>query len=384
MSASPMAARRRSPRMSRSSARRRSRTSPAIPGNTRAFDVRTGRKLWEFSSVAQPGTPGNETWGNGWKGRSGTNMWGFTAPVDLERGHRHRPARLARAQLLGRRTAGRQPVRQLARRARLQDRRVQVALPDGAPRHLGHRPGRRAGALIEVGRRQSAPGDRLDQQEQPVLRDRPRDRRAATCRSRNAPCRRATCRASTTTRPSRSRSTLRRSAACSLTYDDIVDAEDTTPEHARACRAMWDKAGGYLNFGLYTPFMFHAAGTPPRSTIQLPGGTGGVNWGGPAADPTTGMVYVNAQDTSLVGWVERKVSDRELQLRRQQLGPALRPRQRRRKGPVLLVQRADLGPVRRPGPRRRARRRRATSRRGASSSRSTPIPARSSGRCRSA
>ena len=26
----------------------------------------------------------------------------------------------------------------------------------------------------------------------------------------------------------------------------------------------------------------------------------------PAADPTTGMVYVNAQDTSLVGWVERK------------------------------------------------------------------------------
>jgi quinoprotein glucose dehydrogenase len=48
--------------------------------------VRTGRKLWEFSSVAQPGTPGNETWGNGWKGRSGTNMWGFSAPVDLKQG----------------------------------------------------------------------------------------------------------------------------------------------------------------------------------------------------------------------------------------------------------------------------------------------------------
>src|SRR5690606_26059912 len=59
---------------------------PGDPGNTRAFDVRTGRKLWEFSSVAQPGTPGNETWGNGWKGRSGTNMWAFSAPVDLERG----------------------------------------------------------------------------------------------------------------------------------------------------------------------------------------------------------------------------------------------------------------------------------------------------------
>ena len=59
---------------------------PGDPGNTRAFDVRTGRKLWEFSSVAQPGTPGNETWGNGWEGRSGTNMWAFNAPVDLARG----------------------------------------------------------------------------------------------------------------------------------------------------------------------------------------------------------------------------------------------------------------------------------------------------------
>ena len=31
-----------------------------------------------------------------------------------------------------------------------------------------------------------------------------------------------------------------------------------------------------------------------------------MNWGGPAADPTTGWVYVNAQSTSLVGWVEKK------------------------------------------------------------------------------
>ena len=37
-----------------------------------------------------------------------------------------------------RRPAGRQPVRQLGRRARLQDRGVQVALPGGPARHLGH------------------------------------------------------------------------------------------------------------------------------------------------------------------------------------------------------------------------------------------------------
>ena len=33
-----------------------------------------------------------------------------------------------------------------------------------------------------------------------------------------------------------------------------------------------------------------------------------MNWGGAAADPTTGWVYVNAQDTSLVGWTEKKDS----------------------------------------------------------------------------
>src|SRR5262245_21993686 len=37
---------------------------PAIgpPGNTRAFDARTGAKVWEFHSVPQSGGPGNDSW----------------------------------------------------------------------------------------------------------------------------------------------------------------------------------------------------------------------------------------------------------------------------------------------------------------------------------
>ena len=80
--------------------------------------------------------------------------------------------------------------------------------------------------------------------------------------------------------------------------------------HARACRGLPRDVGQGRRLPqlrhLHAVLLPQAAGTPPRSTIQLPGGTGGVNWGGPAADPTTGLVYVNAQDTSLVGWVERK------------------------------------------------------------------------------
>jgi quinoprotein glucose dehydrogenase len=87
--------------------------------------------------------------------------------------------------------------------------------------------------------------------------------------------------------------------------EDMVTAEDTSADHVKACQELWDKSGGFYNAGPFTPFMFHEEGAPPKSTIQFPGGTGGVNWGGPAADPSTGYVFVNAHDTSLVGWIEK-------------------------------------------------------------------------------
>jgi len=56
------------------------------PGNTRAYDARTGAKIWEFHSVPQPGEVGNDTWpADGWKDRTGVNNWGFYMTVDTER-----------------------------------------------------------------------------------------------------------------------------------------------------------------------------------------------------------------------------------------------------------------------------------------------------------
>ena len=206
-----------------------------VPGNPRAFDVRTGAKLWEFQTVPRAGEPHNETWGNGWKDRSGTNMWAFAAPVDAERGVIYLPISGPAANYWG-----------------------------------GDRPGSNlfANSIVAV------------------------DIETGEYYHPTQPIPRIT--------PALSRTTL--------TYDDLVTAEDTTAEHAQACRDMWDKAGGYLNYGPFTPFFLHRQGTPPRSTIQLPGGTGGVNWGGVAVDPESGTVFANAQATSLVGWVERKES----------------------------------------------------------------------------
>jgi quinoprotein glucose dehydrogenase len=48
-------------------------------GDTRGWDVVTGKLLWQFHSVPHPGEQGIETWEtpDSWKNRSGTNVWGL-------------------------------------------------------------------------------------------------------------------------------------------------------------------------------------------------------------------------------------------------------------------------------------------------------------------
>jgi quinoprotein glucose dehydrogenase len=72
-------------------------------------------------------------------------------------------------------------------------------------------------------------------------------------------------------------------ARTSFSEADLVTADDTTPEHAEACRDLMKRSGGFYNAGPFTPFGYKAPDAPPKSTIQFPGGTGGVNWGGVAA-----------------------------------------------------------------------------------------------------
>ena len=55
-------------------------------GDPRAFDARTGKVVWRFHTVPQPGEPGNDTWGpDGWKDRSGPSAWGDMT-IDSKKG----------------------------------------------------------------------------------------------------------------------------------------------------------------------------------------------------------------------------------------------------------------------------------------------------------
>ncbi len=56
------------------------------PGDVQAFDVRTGKRVWRFKTVPEPGEFGNDTWqDSSWKVTGHTNVWApFT--VDSARG----------------------------------------------------------------------------------------------------------------------------------------------------------------------------------------------------------------------------------------------------------------------------------------------------------
>jgi len=67
--------------------------SPSIgsAGDTRGWDVHTGKLLWTFHSVPRAGEVGSETWeGDSGKNRSGTNVWGLFT-IDTARGILYMP-----------------------------------------------------------------------------------------------------------------------------------------------------------------------------------------------------------------------------------------------------------------------------------------------------
>jgi len=278
------------------------------PGDPKAYDARTGAKIWTFRSVTQPGDPNFAgSWLNdGWKDRQGVNHWGWYITVDEDRGIVY----FGLGTPAGNYWGGDRPGNNLYANS-------VVALNAETGKYIWHfqtvhhdlwdtdmpsppvlldvqQNGRTIPALAVINK--SANMFILDRTngtplfgvtEKPVTKgDAPGEWYSPTQPFPNKP-------------PALGRTSFKK--------EDIVTAEDTTPEHAKACQDLYDRSGGYYNVGPYTPFLYHEAGTPPKSSIQFPG-NGGPNWGGPSADPTLGYVFVFTQDAALVGWIEKKVA----------------------------------------------------------------------------
>jgi quinoprotein glucose dehydrogenase len=275
------------------------------PGNSRAFDARTGVKLWEFQSIPGPGQVGHESWLNdGWKDRSGANTWGWFLTADEERGIIYIPLGAAAANYYGGDRPG----------ANLFGNSV-VAVDANTGKYKWHfqvvhhdlwdydlppapglvdivKDGKKTPALAAMGksgwmfildRVTGKPVFGVEERAVPKG-DVPGEWYSPTQPFPLKP-------------PALARTSLRR--------EDIVTADDTTPEHAKACLELWEKNLFYNN-GPFTPWLFHEDGAPPRVTISFPGATGGVSWGGMASDPKSGYIFVETKDSPLTGWIEKK------------------------------------------------------------------------------
>jgi quinoprotein glucose dehydrogenase len=276
------------------------------PGDTRAYDARTGKKLWEFHTVPQPGEVGHETWLNdGWKERSGTNVWAWQMTVDEQRGILYMPVGGPASNYYG----GDRPGANLfgnsivavdAETGKLKwyFQTVHHDLWDydtpPAPVLLDITVnGKKIPAIAEIGKTGWM-----------FILDRATGKPVFGVEERKVTAGDVPGEWYSPTQPFPLKPPPL--ARMSFKPEDLVTAEDTTPEHAKACKELYDKSGGFYNVGPFTPFLLHVDGTPPKSSIIFPGATGGTNWGGMATDQKDGYVFAYTQDLGQVGWTEKK------------------------------------------------------------------------------
>lgn len=279
--------------------------------NTRAFDARTGARMWEFHNVAQPGEPGHETWLNdAWKDRAGVNVWGFQMTVDAQRGLLFIPINGPASNYYGGDRPGANlygnsivAVDAITGKYKWHFQTVHHDLWDydnpPAPVLMdvtikdGPMKGKKVPVIAQIGKTgwmyifdRETGKPVFGVEERPVAAgDVPGEWYSPTQPFPVKPP---------------------HLGKIDFKPEDMVTAEDTTPEHAKACKELYDRSGGFYNAGAFTPFLYHEDGKPPRSTIIFPGATGGTDWGGTAIDPKEGYVFAYVQNIAQIGWTEKK------------------------------------------------------------------------------
>jgi len=276
------------------------------PGDTRAYDARTGAKLWTFHSVPQPGETGHESWeGDGWKDRTGVNNWGFFMTVDAQRNTLYTTYGSPASDFYGFDRKGNDlfgnSVVALDPETGKTKWYFQAVHHDLWDFDLPPAPGlidvtikgKKTPILAQTGKvgymyiLNRVTGEPVfGIQEKPVPQSKvPGEWTSATQPIPVKP-------------PPFGRMGFK--------MEDLVTADDTTPEHAQACRDLVEKSGGVLNEGPFTPWVYRAEGAPPSSSVIFPGAIGGVNWGGTASDPRLGYVFAFTNEYGSIGWIEKQ------------------------------------------------------------------------------
>ncbi len=263
-------------------------TLPAPPGDIRAFDVRTGELRWTFHTIPHPGEFGYETWpADTWKSSGAANNWAGMS-LDPKRGIVYVPTGSAAFDFYGGDRIGDNLFANSL-----------LALDAQTGKRLWHFQGVRHDvwdrdfpsppALLTIHR----DGKEIDAIAQTTkqgfvyLFDRANGTPLFPIEYRKYPPSGIAGEIAAETQPL---PTKPAPFARQLLTDKLLT--DRTPEvHKWAT----EKFATFRSEGQFVPF------SVGKDTVVFPGFDGGAEWGGPAVDPESGIIYINSNEMAWTG-----------------------------------------------------------------------------------
>ena len=263
-------------------------TLPAPPGDIRAFDVRSGKLRWSFHTIPHPGEFGYRTWPQGaWKNSGAANNWaGMT--LDPQRGIVYVPTGSAAFDFYGADRIGDDLFANclIALNAQTGER---IWHFQGVHHDIWDRDFPSPPALLTVKRdgKEIAAVAQTSKQGFVYLFDRTSGNPLFPIKSRKYPSSAVPGEAAAREQPLPLRPAP---FARQLLTADLLTMR--TPEvHQWAL----EKFRKVRSEGQFVPF------SVGKDTVVFPGFDGGAEWGGPAVDAETGIIYVNSNEMAWTG-----------------------------------------------------------------------------------
>ena len=273
-------------------------------GNPRAFSAINGEKLWEFSSVPQPGTNGHDSWADdSWENRLGANAWPFYFTVDAATDLLYLPLASPLPFAYGGDRAGDNLFANSI---------VAVDIHSGdyvwhfqtIHHDLWDHDPPAPPTLFDIDRNGTSIPALAVTTKSGYLFILNRETGAAIYGIEERPVASSSIPGEVAS-PTQPIPTMPPPMArVSFGLDELVTADLTSPDHAEACADLLATTGEIYNDGPYTPWTLKDRAGAGAATLLFPGLAGGPNWGGVAFDPNNKLAYVFASDLGTIGWLE--------------------------------------------------------------------------------
>lgn len=263
-------------------------TEPSPHGDLRAFDVHTGKMVWSFHTIPHPGEAGYGTWPSGaWKYTGGANNWSGMA-LDEKRGILYAPTGSAVTDFYGADRAGDDLYANCLLAIDANTGKLlwhfQAVHHDIWDRDFPSPPVlltvKHNGSMVDAVAQTTKHG-------QVFVFDRVTGKPLFPIREMPFPASTVPGQWTSPTQPISVG--IEPFARQRLTREMLTQR---TPEaHAWAEKQF----ATFISDGQFVPFRVD------KQTVVFPGFDGGAEWGGAAADPSTGILYVNANDVAWTG-----------------------------------------------------------------------------------